>query len=233
MNKELGKEPLGIHVLVVDDDAPLVRALLRLVEGMGHVGFGAHTLAEAKGIADQEHLDVAIVDWVLEDCIGEDICAMLRERSPRPSIAILTGSEDPDLPERSDLVGAIAFLKKPLQADDLSSLLRTVKRIRDDATSRPPPCLPVAIDRSRWELRVNGNVYGGLSPHEFQMVECLVANTDQVVPWEQLRVAAGCNSIHAAQTMLAEIRRKLGEHGRLVKTARGIGVVFRSVPAAK
>ncbi|MEZ4223016.1 MAG: response regulator [Polyangiaceae bacterium] len=218
---------------MVDDDTRLVRALLRVVEQAGHVGFGAHTLPEAQAIADREHLDVAIVDWVLEDCIGEDVCAVLRERSPRPSIAILTGSDDPDLPERSDLVGAIAFLKKPLQADDLTSLLRTVKRIRDDATSSTPPKACLSVDLQRRVVLVNEDEIRGFTSQQFKFLARLVESMDRLVSWEELRLAAQCNSIEAVHAMLRDIRRLFRGHRDLLETVRGEGVIMRSSPSSK
>lgn len=133
-------------LLIVDDDHPFLHRLARAMERRGFDVSTAATLTEALAAADRSPPAFAIVDLRLEDGYGLDIVPALRERRPNMRIIVLTGYGNIASAISAIKTGAVDYLAKPADVDDIvAALLATGK------PKPPPPSKPMSADRVRWE----------------------------------------------------------------------------------
>src|SRR5262245_27753048 len=107
------------RVWVVDDDALLCRALQRL---LNEFGFDVETFVSGDQVLAVEPAqwpDCLVVDIRLGAIGGFDLHGRLRDAGLRSPIIFITGDTDDTLPPRARRVGAAAFLRKPINDDDL------------------------------------------------------------------------------------------------------------------
>lgn len=147
MSEELQLE-LGSDrsLLLVDDDEPFVKRLARAMEKRGFLPETAESVAEGKLIAQSRPPAYAVVDLRLEDGNGLDIVETLRARRPDCRIVVLTGYGAIATAVAAVKIGAIDYLSKPADADDVTRALLA----RGDHMPVPPEN-PMSADRVRWE----------------------------------------------------------------------------------
>jgi len=138
-------EPRGT-LLIADDDTPLRKRLARAMERRGFTVFDAETAAEALEIGKREDLDFAVVDLRLEDGNGLDVVAALRETNEGARMVILTGYGNIATAVAAVKAGAIDYLPKPADADQIEAAL-----LEHEGPLPEPPENPMSADRVRWE----------------------------------------------------------------------------------
>lgn len=140
---ELG---LDRTLLLVDDDEPFVKRLAKAMEKRGFIPQTAETVAEGKSIAQTNPPAYAVVDLRLEDGNGLDVVEALREKRPECRIIVLTGYGAIATAVAAVKIGAIDYLSKPADANDITNALLS----RGEALPAPPEN-PMSADRVRWE----------------------------------------------------------------------------------
>lgn len=133
-------------LLLVDDDEAFVKRLARAMEKRGFQPETAESVAMGKAIAQTRPPAYAVVDLRLEDGNGLDVVEALRERRPDCRIVVLTGYGAIATAVAAVKVGAIDYLSKPADANDITNALLA----RGEALP-PPPENPMSADRVRWE----------------------------------------------------------------------------------
>jgi two-component system response regulator RegA len=134
------------RLLIVDDDAPFRDRLARAMEKRG---FDVATAAdeEAANHAIGEHQPThAILDLRLENSFGLDIVPTIRAQNPDARIIILTGYGNIATAVAAVKAGAVDYLAKPADADEIEDALRAA-----GGDKPPPPAQPMTPDRVRWE----------------------------------------------------------------------------------
>lgn len=133
-------------LLVLDDDAPLRTRLGRALEQRGFepvlVGSVAEALAAVRTFAPA----YAVLDMRLEDGTGLKVVEAVRDARPDAKVIMLTGYGNIATAVAAVKSGAIDYLSKPADADDVARALLARK---DE--SPPPPENPMSADRVRWE----------------------------------------------------------------------------------
>jgi len=139
------------RLLVVDDDRPFLNRLARAMETRGFEVDTAETRAEAMKLVKAAAPDFAVVDMRLGDGNGLDVIERIREVNPDCKAIILTGYGNIATAVTAVKMGAIDYLSKPADADDVFAALT-----RDAGERAEPPENPMSADRVRWEhiLRV-------------------------------------------------------------------------------
>ena len=136
----------GQSLLIVDDDKAFLQRLARAMEKRGFVTHTAESVAEAREKVDADAPDFAVVDMRLDDGNGLDVIEILRSRRPEARAIILTGYGNIATAVTAVKLGAVDYLSKPADADDIYAALTQTKRERAD-----PPENPMSADRVRWE----------------------------------------------------------------------------------
>lgn len=133
-------------LLLVDDDEAFVKRLARAMEKRGFLPETAESVAAGKAIALSRAPAYAVIDLRLEDGNGLDVVETLREQRPECRIVVLTGYGAIATAVAAVKIGAVDYLSKPADANDVMNALLA----KGDALP-PPPENPMSADRVRWE----------------------------------------------------------------------------------
>ena len=139
-------ETTGRSLLIVDDDAPLRNRLARAMEQRGFTVVSAASVAEGLGVLGTAPPAYAVVDLRLEDGNGLEVVEALRAARDDVRIVMLTGYGNIATAVVAIKAGAVDFLAKPVDADQLTAAL-----IETERPLPPPPEDPMSADRVRWE----------------------------------------------------------------------------------
>jgi two-component system response regulator RegA len=139
-------ESLSGSLLIVDDDKPFLQRLTRAMEMRGFEVTTAESVAEGLTQMKQNPPDYAVVDMRLGDGNGLDVIAALKKLRPDARAIILTGYGNIATAVNAVKGGAIDYLAKPADADDVIAALLT-----KDGCKAVPPLNPMSADRVRWE----------------------------------------------------------------------------------
>ena len=133
-------------LLVLDDDAPLRTRLGRALEGRGFEPTLASTVSEALAAVKVSAPAFAVLDMRLEDGNGLQVCEAIQTARPDARVVMLTGYGAIATAVAAIKAGAVDYLAKPADADDV---VRALLARADE--NPPPPDNPMSADRVRWE----------------------------------------------------------------------------------
>lgn len=133
-------------LLLVDDDRPFLQRLGRAMETRGFDVTTAESVAEGMAAVRNIAPDFAVVDMRLNDGNGLSVVEAIKAVKPEARIVVLTGYGNIATAVTAVKLGAIDYLAKPADADDVYSALT-----RDPDDKAPPPENPMSADRVRWE----------------------------------------------------------------------------------
>ena len=134
------------RLLIVDDDGAFGQRLARAMEKRGFVTDVAESAHDAAVLADRNPPDYAVVDMRLGDGNGLEVVERLRRRKPDAKAVILTGYGNIATAVTAVKLGAVDYLAKPADADDVYAALT-----REPLERPTPPENPMSADRVRWE----------------------------------------------------------------------------------
>ncbi len=221
------------RVLVCDDEPHIVRALKIVMREAGFEALPAETAAEALQVATLQHPDAAILDLVLPDGDGVEVCRALREWTDMP-ILVLSAVGDEDHKVRALEAGADDYVTKPFSPRELVARLQAVLR-----RATPTPDEPVVeadglqVDLATRVVRLHGRDVH-LTPIEFDLLRALVRNRGRLLTHRALLQEVWGQSygedVATLRTSIARLRRKIepdGEPGpRYIRTDAGVGYRF-------
>jgi two-component system KDP operon response regulator KdpE len=226
------------RVLVVDDEAPIQRALIANLRARGYETDVAGTGEDALRLVAREAPDVVILDLGLPGMDGAEVIQGLRGWTSVPIIVLSARWAERDKVAALD-AGADDYVTKPFGMDELLARLRAAIRRHAPAPGRAVIATPdFTVELSHKRIVRNGAEVR-LTPTEWGIVEVLVTNADKLVSQRQLLdYVWGPGFENAANNLrvhLAHIRRKLEpEQGepRYFLTEAGMGYRFRTPEAA-
>jgi two-component system KDP operon response regulator KdpE len=203
------------RILVVDDEAPIRRAL-RLV--LGANGFLVKEVANGQQALDtlvQEAFDLLILDLLLPDIAGVDVCARLRTWSRMPVI-VLSALGEESIKVEALHAGADDYITKPFSTPELLARMQSTLR-RDSWGAEPFPVLRAGQGNLTIDLRRRTVERAGepvrLTPLEYEILAFLARNAGRVITHEHLlRAALGDGYEDATGTLrvhILNLRRKL------------------------
>ena len=133
-------------LLLVDDDEPFVKRLAKAMEKRGFVTETAQSVAEGRAKAIARPPAYAVVDLRLEDGNGLEVIETLREKRPACRIVVLTGYGAIATAVAAVKIGAIDYLSKPADANDVTNALLAKGGLMPEPSENP-----MSADRVRWE----------------------------------------------------------------------------------
>jgi len=223
------------RVLVVDDEPPLLRAL---VLNLSHLGYEVTTASTASGALQQVRRlppDLLILDLGLPDLDGLDVIRELRDREPTLPIIVLSArSTSQDKVAALDL-GAVDYVAKPFDMNELVARLRAaIRRLGTPAHTSPVILGSTEIDLvARTAHRADGNVVH-LTPTEWRILDVLLRDPGRLVSGPELLTAVRGDPDHTESSYLriylAQLRRKLEpipSRPQHLITEPGLGYRFR------
>lgn len=132
-------------LVVVEDDQPFLNRLSRALEARGFEVFGADNVTDGLALIRATPPAFAVVDMRLNDGNGLEVIEALSEERPDARAVVLTGYGNLATAVSAVKLGAIDYLAKPADADDVVAALMATQVKAD------PPENPMSADRVRWE----------------------------------------------------------------------------------
>lgn len=214
-------------ILIVEDDAAMAAMIRDWLSKRGHLVEIAHSGKDARDYLYLSCFDLIIIDWMLPDEPGIELCREYRSKHAAP-ILMLTARNHIADKETGFGAGADDYLTKPFQIRELAARVEAL--LRRPLTYKPQ-VLQVAgiqLDPARHSVTFNGEQIH-LHPKEFAVLELLMLRPGQVFSADQLfkRVwptesEAGTNALTVT---IKRLRQKLGDEKNkvIIKTVRGYG----------
>ncbi len=217
-----------VRVLVVDDEPQILRALQTNLRGAGYDVDTASTAADALATAALRPPDAVILDLVLPDGRGTDVCRELRRWSTAPVLLLSVVGEEREKVAALD-AGADDYVEKPFGVDELLARLRAALRRAAPAGGPVLELGDLAIDLDKRLVTVDGRAVQ-LTPHEFALLRVLAQNEGKLLTHPALLrevwgPAYGDES-HYLHVYVSQLRRKIEPdpaRPRYLLTEPGVG----------
>jgi two-component system KDP operon response regulator KdpE len=219
------------RVLVCDDEQQILRALRVILRDAGYQALPASTAEEALDVAAVQRPDAAIIDLVLPDFDGVELCRRLREWSDIPVI-VLSAVGDEDAKVRALAAGADDYVTKPFGPREL--VARVEANLRR-TTPEPVQALITAdtleVDLARRTVHLAGEEVH-LTPTEFDLLRQMARNRGRLMTHRDLLIsvwgAGYAEDTQVLRTHIANLRRKIepAEGPRFIRTESGVGYRF-------
>lgn len=140
------KIPAERSVVIVDDDRSFLQRLAKALVQRGFIVSTAESVADGLQQVERSAPAFAVVDMRLGDGNGLDVISALKRRRPDARGIILTGYGNIATAVTAVKLGAVDYLAKPVDADDVAAAL-----LAHDSSKIEPPENPMSADRVRWE----------------------------------------------------------------------------------
>jgi DNA-binding response OmpR family regulator len=223
-------------VLMVEDEPSITEPLTEALEREGFDTQVAGTAGEALEVTAEALPDLVLLDVMLPDGSGYDVCRELRRRSSVPIIMLTARGEETDRIVGLEL-GADDYIVKPFSAREVAARIRAVLRRADSQASPAEPAKPLqagalVLDPDRRSAAHAGEELD-LTRKEFELLELLLREAGSVVSRERLMDEVwDVNWFGSTKTLdvhISSLRRKLGDDSaapRYIHTVRGVGFRF-------
>ncbi|MEL6226666.1 MAG: phosphate regulon transcriptional regulator PhoB [Pseudomonadota bacterium] len=225
---------MSAKVLVVEDEPPLSETLCYNLEAEGFVAVPAETGEEAELLVAEENPDLIILDWMLPQVSGIELCRRLRSRPETRNIPILMltarGEESDRI--RGLSTGADDYVVKPFSLPELLARVKAI--LRRSAPDRMADVLEhggICLDRAAKRV-TRGPREVRLGPTEFRLLEFLMESPGRVLSRTQLLDGVwGRDAFVDERTVdvhIGRLRKSLirGKERDPIRTVRGAGYVF-------
>lgn len=223
-------------VLVVDDEAMIREAVGAYLEKQGYQVFQADNGKDALDIFEREMISFVILDLMLPDICGEEICMALRKKSRVPIIMLTAKTQEEDVLCGLE-IGADDYVVKPFRLKELYARMNAVlRRSSDDlkplASKYSWNNHDLQVDFQRSEILKNGNSLS-LTPIEWKILSALIRYPQKTFTREELIELVFDSSFdgydRVIDTHIKNLRKKIEDDSRnpvYVKTVYGIGYRF-------
>ena len=219
------------RVLVVDDEPQILRALRVILRESGFEALPASTGEEALDLAALQHPDAGIVDLLLPDIDGVELCRRLREWTDIPLI-VLSAVGDEDAKVRALAAGADDYVTKPFGPRELVARLQAnLRRIAPGPEEAEVHVDGLDVDLARRTVLIDGREVH-LTPTEFDLLRLLVRNRGRLMTHRDLLVSVWGpgygDDTQVLRAHIANLRRKIEppEGRRYIRTDPGVGYRF-------
>lgn len=202
------------HILLVDDEAAIQRAIAPLLRSRGYEVEVAGTGADALRMVDAHPPDLVVLDLGLPDIEGTEVCRRIRARSAVPIVILSARGAEADKVNALDL-GADDYVTKPFGPEELLARIRVALRrvaTAGEAETGHLRAGDLTIDYDRRRV-VRGEAEIRLTPKEFELLSLLARQHDRVLTHRTiLKAIWGGNAVEQPEhlwTLVAQLRKKI------------------------
>ena len=221
-------------ILVIDDEEPTLELIEMLLERRGYEVITALRADDGLRKAYRNQPDLVLLDIMMPEMDGWDVCKRLREMSDVPIIFLTARGETRDVVKGLEM-GADDYVVKPYENDEL------VARVKAGLRRSPRPSVSEELIFKGGEFRINfmnrevrvRNDIKHLTPKEFNLLGVLVRNAGRVVTRNELVTEAWgeeySDAIDSLKLYIHYLRQKLEtdpNHPEYILTLRGVGYRF-------
>ena len=224
------------RILVVDDEEKIVEVVKSYLENSGYIVYSAFSGRQAMEMYEKVNPSLIILDLMLPDLSGEEICKVIRRRSSVPIIMLTAKVEEEDVLRGLD-IGADDYVTKPFSPRQLVARVGALLRRVSGETVPLSGIISfndgaLVIDTLRYEVR-KGEKIINLTPYEFKLLLTLVKFPSKVFTREELinlvfgEDFEGYN--RTVDTHIKNLRQKIEDdtkNPKYIITVHGIGYRF-------
>jgi two-component system, OmpR family, response regulator len=221
------------RVLVVDDEEN-IRYLL--TSALNHAGFEVGTAQSGREALDGVKVfrpDVVLLDVMLPDVDGFEVCRRMRTDGDRAAVIFLTAHDATEDKVRGLTLGGDDYVTKPFSLEEIVARVRVILRRAgvDPMANSRLAFADLEMDEDAYRVWRGGELVE-LSPTEFKLLRFFLLNPDRVLSRSQILdhvweydFGGGANVV---ETYVSYLRKKLDRDGPpLIQTVRGIGYALR------
>ena len=224
-----------MRILVVEDSTPTRELLARSLDGAGFDVTFASRLSTGRRHAEESSYDIIVLDIMLPDGSGLELCRELRSRGVATPILFLTARGDVEDRIAGLDAGGDDYLRKPFALAELQARLRALGRRQGLAPASRLEYAGTVIDFTARQLTLEGTEVP-LTSREWGVLELLASRRGRVVSRDELLEALwGEQTAEASASLdviMSRLRRKLGDIPERcrVSTVRGEGYRLETSP---
>lgn len=231
------------RILIVEDDRNLSFIMRRILENNEYEVWTAGSVQETNDVMDKQSFDLIILDMMLPDGMGTDICRNIRLSSACP-ILFASCLNDKDAKIEALELGGDDYITKPIDFEELlarirANIRRSKKYTLGRTVSQEERYENIIIDKNKHEVYVeseNGERSEDLklSPTEYNILLSFFEKPGELMLYHEIyKKVWGADDLGDASTVMVHVsnlRKKLGESGKtLFKTVRSVGYIFGKV----
>ncbi|MET1173067.1 MULTISPECIES: response regulator transcription factor [Paenibacillus] len=222
-------------ILIVDDDEKIVSMLRR---GLAFEGYEVQTASNgAEGLSklmDKEP-DIVVLDVMMPQIDGFEVCRRLREAGSKVPVLMLTAKDEVQSRVTGLDTGADDYLVKPFALEELLARVRALLRRKSDSAGTPDNRLmyeDIILDNDSREVVRDGQRLE-LTAKEFELLNLFMQNPRRVLSRDLIMDKIWgydySGESNVLEVYIAMLRQKTEEYGgkRLIQTIRGAGYILR------
>lgn len=218
-----------MRILLVEDDASIIRTLSNLLEGEGFEVSSTSTQAGALELLEDEGFAIALLDVTLEEGNGFAVCAAAQKLAPSMPVIFLTASDDEYSTVAGLDMGAVDYIAKPFRARELVSRIRNALRRADHADDVLTTGAVTLNTSSAQVTRDGKEIY--LSALEYRLLLYFLQHKGKLVTRDNLKDAIWDSageyvSDNALNVYVKRLREKIEadpSDPQILLTVRGLG----------
>lgn len=221
-----------LRILVADDDQTLCENITKILKldfyAVDSVGDGA----EAKDLIDYYQYDLLVLDWMMPEALGIEVCRYARNKGFDGGILMLTAKDaTEDIIEGLDN-GADDYMVKPFKMEELRARVRALLRRKNKMVEEEISVGALKLNKNKRTVFID-NFEVGLTKNEFLLLEYLIENRGQVLTHEQvidyiwdIDDNANTNTLAA---LIRLVRKKIDmeDEPSYIQSIRGLGYKLR------
>lgn len=230
---------MAATILVVDDEPKVLDVMKPFLEREGFVVYTALTGTDALQRVEEVNPDLIVLDWMLPERSGLDVCREIRNTTRAVGIIMLTARTDETDRVLGLEIGADDYIPKPFSLRELLARIRAVlRRIQSTTTVEETGVIrrgDLVIDESKYRVWKRGQEVQ-LTPAEFQILQTLAARPGIVYSRLQLLKAtlgdAYLNYERTIDSHISHLRKKVEDDSaepQYIQTVHGVGYRFGEV----
>jgi DNA-binding response OmpR family regulator len=203
----------GSLILIIEDDPPTAEAIHEKLSASGYHPLVAHTGEDGLRSFYDHEPDLVILDLMLPDADGADICRAIRRTATTPIVMLTAKVEEVDRIVGLE-IGADDYIPKPFSTKELVARVRAVLR-RSERSMSPPSVIRsaagIVVDEGRREVSVEGDVVH-LTPTQYNILSLLMKHAGEAVSRDVLVAALWGHddlSANLLEIHIGHLRRKI------------------------
>ena len=228
------------YILLVEDDKQLSFITKRILVSKGYGVVTAFSIRQAKSELKKREFDLILLDMMLPDGEGSQMCEEIREYSVCPIIFVSCLSDQETKISALEL-GGDDYITKPVNYEELATRIQVnirrakqynIKKLQEEEMHFPGLCIRKKA-REAWTTDTKGEVQSmlELSPMEYALLIYLAEKKGELVLYQDLFRSVwqteDTSDVRTVMVHVSNLRKKMGECGKLIHTVRSAGYIFK------
>lgn len=226
----------GEKILIIDDEAHIVELIKYNLESNGYKAYTSYNGSDGLKSAEENPVDLIILDLMLPDMDGLEVCKALKRKDETASIPIIMlTAKSSEFDKILGLeLGADDYVTKPFSVRELMARVKVILRrsFQDNVESKIISIGDLKIDLAKYQVSKNGKKLG-LTLKEFELLRLMSSNRGKVFTREMLLESIWgydyCGDTRTVDVHIRHLRQKIEDddnNPKYIETIRGIGYRF-------